>query len=355
VEQWQDLDLLLRGMAIGAQLGLGAGLAASASDQGLRIATVLFILGNLCFTINGSHPLQVLLGPARQPLWIIQLGSAAYFWLFVVTLFEDLRFSPRHLVPAAALTAIGLCGHYGPRGLAPAFWMAHNAIGLLLALHALVVIVRSGRNDLVEVRRRLRVPFLMLIAAFSMVLSLAQLGQNIGIDAAWYEFANALAQALLGVAGVVVMLEARPALFGAARPDQAGAAVPALTDDQAFWLARLDQVMDGDSAWRREGVTIAEIARDVGLPEYRLRQLINQSLGHRNFASFINQRRIAAARAMLAAPEHAGTSITSIAFDLGFGSLGPFNRAFREATGVTPTEFRRQAIRQSSPIPENPR
>jgi AraC-like DNA-binding protein len=27
--------------------------------------------------------------------------------------------------------------------------------------------------------------------------------------------------------------------------------------------------------------------------------------------------------------------------EAGFGSIGPFNRAFREAYGVTPTEFRR--------------
>ena len=34
----------------------------------------------------------------------------------------------------------------------------------------------------------------------------------------------------------------------------------------------------------------------------------------------------------------------AIAFDLGYGSLGPFNRAFRAATEVTPTEWRRQAL-----------
>jgi len=36
--------------------------------------------------------------------------------------------------------------------------------------------------------------------------------------------------------------------------------------------------------------------------------------------------------------------VAAIAFDLGYGSLGPFNRAFRAATGATPTEWRRQAL-----------
>jgi AraC-like DNA-binding protein len=63
--------------------------------------------------------------------------------------------------------------------------------------------------------------------------------------------------------------------------------------------------------------------------------------------------RIDAAKAMLVAPDSAGRTIAAIAFDLGFGSLGPFNRAFRDATGLTPTEYRRTNSAQSSPIPEN--
>ena len=34
----------------------------------------------------------------------------------------------------------------------------------------------------------------------------------------------------------------------------------------------------------------------------------------------------------------------TIALDLGYGSLGPFNRAFKEATGMTPTGYRERAI-----------
>jgi AraC-like DNA-binding protein len=34
--------------------------------------------------------------------------------------------------------------------------------------------------------------------------------------------------------------------------------------------------------------------------------------------------------------------IITIALDAGFGSLGPFNRAFREAEGMTPSAYRAQ-------------
>ena len=46
----------------------------------------------------------------------------------------------------------------------------------------------------------------------------------------------------------------------------------------------------------------------------------------------------------LEAPEAEEQTILEIAFDVGFSSLGPFNRAFRETTGQSPTDFRKQAF-----------
>ncbi|MFZ4690092.1 MAG: helix-turn-helix domain-containing protein [Polymorphobacter sp.] len=355
MDHWQILDVLFRGMGIGAQLGLCIALTRSTDARSLRIATLLLFLSSISFTINGFHPIARMLGPVQLLLWLIQIGGAGYFWLFAVTLFEDRKLTVMSVAPAAVLTAIGVFGQYGPHAAAPATWAVHNVIGLLLAIHALVVIVRSGRNDLVEARRRLRVPFLLLIALFSIIISAVQIGQLIGIDPNTYQFANASIQALLGIGGVAVLLEARPALFGVAADERAAPGEPRQPDESRLWLERLEQVMDTDALWRREGLTIGDLAGAVGLPEHRLRRLINDQLGHRNFASFVNQRRIAEAQAILRDPGSAARNVASIAYDLGFGSLGPFNRAFREATGVTPTEYRRAAMADGSPIPENPR
>ena len=79
----------------------------------------------------------------------------------------------------------------------------------------------------------------------------------------------------------------------------------------------------------------------LGLPEYRLRRLINQALGYRNFNSFVNHYRIAEAKAALADPRQAEVPVLTIALDAGFSSLGPFNRAFKAETGMTPSEYRR--------------
>ena len=90
-----------------------------------------------------------------------------------------------------------------------------------------------------------------------------------------------------------------------------------------------------------DGVTEDDLATRLGVPEYRLRQLINEGLGHRNFNAFLNRYRIEETRAALADPAQKEVPVLTIAMDAGFQSLGPFNRAFKATTGVTPTEYRR--------------
>ena len=85
------------------------------------------------------------------------------------------------------------------------------------------------------------------------------------------------------------------------------------------------------------------------MPEYRLRRLINQALGYRNFNSFLNHYRIEEVKAALADPAQAAVPILTMALDAGFSSLGPFNRAFKAETGLTPSEYRQQHQHSGAP------
>ena len=99
--------------------------------------------------------------------------------------------------------------------------------------------------------------------------------------------------------------------------------------------------MTTERAYRQDGLTIGTLAQQLGLPEYRLRRLINQALGYRNFNSFVNRYRIAEAKSALADPRQTEVPVLTIALDAGFSSLGPFNRAFKAETGTTPSDYRR--------------
>jgi AraC-like DNA-binding protein len=59
--------------------------------------------------------------------------------------------------------------------------------------------------------------------------------------------------------------------------------------------------------------------------------------------AFVNQWRLAEAKAALADPAQSATPISTIALDAGFGSLGPFNRAFKADTGLTPQNTARSS------------
>ena len=93
-------------------------------------------------------------------------------------------------------------------------------------------------------------------------------------------------------------------------------------------------------AYRREGLTLAMLAETVGLGEAALRSLINQELGYRNFNDFLHHYRLQEAAARLTSQD---LPILSIALECGYGSIGPFNRAFRQRFGMTPTEYRAAA------------
>ena len=102
-----------------------------------------------------------------------------------------------------------------------------------------------------------------------------------------------------------------------------------------------------DRAYRTEDLTVAGLATLLSVPEYRLRRLINQRLGHRNFNAYVNGYRLEEARVALADPARRDLPILTIALDAGFQSIGPFNRAFKAGTGLTPGEFRREKLADS--------
>ena len=121
------------------------------------------------------------------------------------------------------------------------------------------------------------------------------------------------------------------------------AAAPAEAVDSAL-IATLQQWMARERVYRQDGLSIGALASQLKVPEYKLRRAINQGLGYRNFNAFLNRYRIDEVKAALADPAQAPVPVLTLAMDAGFQSLGPFNRAFKAETGVTPTEFRRARL-----------
>lgn len=94
--------------------------------------------------------------------------------------------------------------------------------------------------------------------------------------------------------------------------------------------------------YREAGLTIAMLASKLVMPEYRLRAFIHQELGFRNFNAMLHVYRVEEACTLLAAGDKVSLPVLTIALSVGYQSITPFNNAFKELQGVTPSEYRKQ-------------
>jgi AraC-like DNA-binding protein len=124
---------------------------------------------------------------------------------------------------------------------------------------------------------------------------------------------------------------ATPADDGAARGDD-----PRFDEVES----RLSQLMREERLYREPALTIGQLARRSGYPEYLVSAVINRRLGG-NFWEYINRQRIDAASGCLADPGDVRT-ILDIAYACGFTSKSTFNAAFKRQRGATPSGYRRE-------------
>lgn len=103
---------------------------------------------------------------------------------------------------------------------------------------------------------------------------------------------------------------------------------------------KLNHVMVDQLLYKDPALTLPKAARQVGVSTHVLSATIN-SKAEQNFSDYINSYRIKEARRMLKDPANSHQKIAAIAFETGFNSLSSFNAAFKKATSMTPSEYRR--------------
>jgi AraC-like DNA-binding protein len=96
----------------------------------------------------------------------------------------------------------------------------------------------------------------------------------------------------------------------------------------------------------RDGLSVDRVAARQRVSPRYVQMLFEQE--GTTFSQYVISQRLARAYQMLTDPRFADRSITSVAFDAGFGDLSYFNRAFRRSYGGTPSEIRSEASRRTS-------
>ena len=229
-------------------------------------------------------------------------------------------------------------------------WLSFTSISLgivrgvcVIALfsHLVAVVILGDQDDLIETRRRFRRWFLLAVACVSIVITGLEItGIDRGLPVVFY-LIHALVFWGMATAFLLWAVRIDPAIWLV--KGQSSSPHSDLSPAQRALIGRINTAMS-EKLWEREGLTLNQMAQALDTQEHRLRSAINQGMGHRNFSSFINGYRIQRAKELLSDSNMAERTVLSIAYDVGFASLGPFNRAFRESTGKTPTEYRQAEL-----------
>jgi AraC-like DNA-binding protein len=103
---------------------------------------------------------------------------------------------------------------------------------------------------------------------------------------------------------------------------------------------KIEKCMEEEKVFLDSEITLPALAEKLSIPVHHLSQIINQEYG-KNFYEFISYFRIEAAREMMRSPEYAEMKIIDICYRVGFNSISAFNKSFKNFSGLTPTQFRK--------------
>jgi len=348
------IEAAIRGGAVTVLLLVAALFLRDRRQAPTRLYSALFALSVAAYVIASAPGFYGLDLRWRIPIGLASFGTPAVFWLAAAAYFDD-DFKPslyRHLA-WLGLVLLGLWQMLGSQPPA-AYFLQHGLSLIFIVLAAWQAFI--GRDtDLVEGRRRFRLVLVISTALYTAGIIVSQWLLPGSATSAPFSFINAVGLLALVLAFAAARLSvSTTGQFAASDiPDQSvsspreirrdgPALAPEVNEQDAALLKALDDLMKNSKIYREEGLSIAVLSTKLSVPEYRLRRLINQKLGHRNFSAFINSYRISEAMAALSDPSQSSVPVLTIALDTGFGSIGPFNRAFKTHTGMTPTEYRRE-------------
>lgn len=285
--------------------------------------------------------------------WVGLVGSNALpgvFWLVSLSIFSDRTDLKKWQYGVASLTLIiPLCTAIfevllsvsikDHTLLAMVIKKGALCLELVLITHALYCAINQWRDDLVQERRYMRGAVISLSALY--IIFVMIIDQLLQIQWSALDTFTGLVLAVLVTSINLILFQLRePSLFADANPT----VIPEGAKPKAFSkeLVQITDAMEKEKLYQKEGLTIAVLAKHLGIHEYKLRNLINGELNYRNFNDFLNHYRIKEVTHNLITEEFSSTPVLTLALESGFRSLSSFNKAFKSTHGITPTEYRKK-------------
>jgi AraC-like DNA-binding protein len=319
------------------------------------------LLGNVCYVVLTREDFaywipeiyQINVGEWRPLLNLGRNLTPALFMMLCHSLFQEQRRFPRWLL---ALFGVQLFLEEPIHLLVPTGAPQEplitetipGALETVFAGFAFYWTIAGWRSDLVETRRRLRWVLFVLgaigIIGNALLLRVVDPWHDLVLNYYVHVFFVGTLAALLSVflLRFVANESIEQHLSPGIRVKPAGIAPEEASRQQAAEqeVARLQRLMQEERVYQQAGLSVRSLAEMMGMPEYRLRKLIHEQLGYRNFNAFLHDYRIQEACEMLSDPDQSRKPILTIALSVGYQSINTFNRGFREVIGITPSAYR---------------
>lgn len=124
-------------------------------------------------------------------------------------------------------------------------------------------------------------------------------------------------------------------------------------DNAAFCVERqtaeaVKSLLIEQKLFLRANLKVGDIAKALNLPEYRVSKVFRSYFNAKNFNQYINELRIEYAREILMEPSKKQWPVLVVGLESGFASVGPFTRAFKTQTGLTPNQYRQNHLESLS-------
>jgi len=220
---------------------------------------------------------------------------------------------------------------YQGRGI---FHDINHVIGMFILFYIVVDALRDYKEDLDESRRGFRLQTIIIIGVYSLCLTLVEIFFYSIKDHWLFSVINALLMFVLTAFFALRFIESHSATQTNI-VDKQNISPHSLNPK----VEKLMQLMQPEFFCQSE-LTVSKMAEAMALPDHQLRKLINVEMGFDNFSKFLNSYRIPLVCEKLIQQDRSIPILTH-ALNAGFNSIASFNRAFKEFTGVTPSEYRK--------------
>lgn len=346
------IDAFLR---IGAITLLLLGSILAVRDRMCWCPTLFIVLAGIGVSVMliGSAPENLGIPRSIQSTaYVLEFISIVFIWWFGLALFrDDFRLGWHHWV------IFIICGVFrvphnvaemtGAFSYPPLLDTFCESIVVCMMAHLIFTLMREGEDDLVLSRRRSRNYFVIGIVVAVLLSSFSEHGW-LPIPADYVYFVKSATTFPLALWFTLWLSRLDHYNLSFEQETQTATKEDRVDDvvdprDKEL-LESLIQAMEIDKIYTEPGLTIRYLAEHLKTPEHRLRVLINKGLGHRNFSAFLNSYRINAIKAEFENPEKVRIPVLTLAMDVGYNSLAPFNRAFRAIEGTTPTAYRQEIL-----------